>query len=472
MQSRLYHKIHSELITGMLSELAGRDPPTFFKSGADHLSFRRFSICRDVDLCRMSEELLELIQRVLIALALGFFIGMEREFAKRAQDKEEQFAGVRSYTLITLLGFLSAYLAQIHGDWIIVAGFVGLIALVVAAYVVSAKVVGYGISTELSGILAFLIGAIVFRGEVLFAVIVTVVITALLSLKMRLHSFIATLTPKDIQAFIQFVIISAVILPFLPNEPMGPNGVWNLREIWIMVILVTGISLGGYLLDKILGPTKGTLVSGIIGGLVSSTAVTLSLSQRSRKYPNGPHIVSAASIIGATAVLYPRIWLIIWVVDQQLAMSLIPAMLFITLATFAIAWAIQRKGGEDTVVDIPTTNPLNFGVSIQFAILFMAVLWLMDVASADSSVQSLYATSLVFGATNMDVITLSIARSTESVGISVAMVAVLLATLSNTVMKFLIVVFFGHKAMIKWVGLGFGVVFIATVLAMWALYWF
>lgn len=419
----------------------------------------------------MSEELLELIQRVLIALALGFFIGMEREFAKRAQDKEEQFAGVRSYTLITLLGFLSAYLAQTHGDWIMVAGFVGLIALVVAAYVVSARSVGYGISTELSGILAFLIGALVFKGEVLFAVIVTVVITALLSLKMRLHNFIATLSPKDIQAFIQFVIISAVILPFLPSEPMGPNGVWNLREIWIMVILVTGISLGGYLLDKILGPTKGTLVSGFIGGLVSSTAVTLSLSQRSRKHPNGPHIVSAASIIGATAVLYPRIWLIIWVVDQQLAISLVPAMLFITLVTFAIAWLIQRKGGEGTVVDIPTTNPLNFGVSIQFAILFMAVLWLMDAASAENSVKGLYTTSLVFGATNMDVITLSIARSVDSVGISIAMIAVLLATLSNTVMKFLIVVFFGHKAMIKWVALGFGVVFIATVIAIWAMHW-
>ncbi len=420
----------------------------------------------------MSEALLGLIQQVLIALALGFLIGMEREFAKRAPDKEEQFAGVRSYTLITLFGFLCAYLAESYGDWILIIGLVGLISLVVAAYVVSAKPGSYGISTELSGILAFVIGAVVFKGEVLFAVIVTVVVTALLSLKLRLHSFIATLTPKDIQAFIQFVIISAVILPFLPNTPMGPNGVWNLREIWIMVILVTGISLGGYLLDKILGPTKGTLVSGIIGGLVSSTAVTLSLAQRSRKYPNGPHIVSAASIIGATAVLYPRIWLIVWVVDQELAIRMVPSFAFITLVTFGIAYLIQRKGGEGTVVDIPTTNPLNFGVSIQFAILFMVVLWLMDVASAESSVQGLYATSLVFGATNMDVITLSIARSTESVGISIAVIAVLLATLSNTVMKFLIVVFFGNKAMIKWVGLGFGVVFVATLIAIWAMHWF
>ncbi|MBZ0206610.1 MAG: DUF4010 domain-containing protein [Flavobacteriales bacterium] len=419
----------------------------------------------------MSEELLELIQRVLIALALGFFIGMEREFAKRAPDKEDQFAGVRSYTLIALFGFLCAYLAQSYGPWAFIAGLGGLVALVVAAYVMSARPGGYGITTELSGILAFAIGAVVFRGEVLFAVIVAVAITALLSLKMRLHSFIATLTPKDIRAFIQFVIISAVILPFLPSDPMGPNGVWDLHEIWIMVILVTGISLAGYLLGKVLGPEKGTLVSGIIGGLVSSTAVTLSLAQRSRKQPRGPHIVSAAGIIGATAVLYPRVWLIIWVIDQDLAIRMVLPMAFITLVSFGMAYLIQRKGGDGAEEDIPTKNPLNFSASIQFAILYMAVLWLMDLASADHSAEGYYATSLVFGATNMDVITLSVARSTEDVGLLMASIAVLLATLSNTVMKFLIVVIFGHKAMIKWVGLGFGVVAVATVLCVWVMHW-
>lgn len=420
----------------------------------------------------MSDALLEMIQRVLIALALGFFIGMEREFAKRAPDKEDQFAGVRSYTLISLFGFLCAYLAQSYGPWAFIAGLGGLVALVVAAYVMSSRPGRYGITTELSGILAFGIGAVVFQGEVLFATIVTVVITALLSLKMRLHSFIATLTPKDIRAFIQFVIISAVILPFLPSEPMGPNNVWNLREIWIMVILVTGISLGGYLLSKVLGPSKGTLVSGIIGGLVSSTAVTLSLSQRSRKQPDGPHIVSAASTIGATAMLYPRVWLIIWVIHRELAMRMLVPIILITLAAFGITYLVSRKGRQGIKADIPSRNPLNFKVAIQFVVLYMIVLWLMDLAAGGESDKGLYATSLIFGATNMDVITLSVARSAESVGLMTATIAVLLATLSNAVMKFLIVVFFGHKTMLRWVGLGFGVVAIATVICIFGVWWF
>lgn len=423
------------------------------------------------DICGMSEELLGLFQRLLIALALGFLIGMEREHAKRAPDQDEPFAGVRSYTLIALFGFLCTYLAQTHGPWFPVAGLGGLVALLVAAYVMSSKQGELGMTTELTAILAWVIGAVVFQGEVLLAVIATVVVTALLSLKVKLHTFIAKLTPEDIRAFIQFVIISAVILPFLPREPMGPNGVWDLHEVWIMVILVTGISLGGYLLSKVLGSSKGTLVSGIIGGLVSSTAVTLSLSQRSRKQPDGPHVISAASIIGATAVLYPRVWLIIWVIHRELAMRMLVPIILITLVAFGITYLVSRKGRQGTSADIPSRNPLNFKVAIQFAVLYMTVLWLMDLAAAGESDKGLYATSLIFGATNMDVITLSVARSAESVGLMTAAIAVLLATLSNAVMKFLIVVFFGHKAMLRWVGLGFGVVAVATVLCIFALWW-
>ncbi len=414
----------------------------------------------------MSDELVVLLQGVLIAMALGFLIGLEREYAKRVVDKEEQFAGVRTHTFAALFGFLCAYLAQIHGAWVLVGGLMGFIALVIATYVMLAKSGSYGITTELSSILTFVIGAVVFQGEVLFAVIAAVTITALLSLKLKLHSFIETLTPTDVRAFIQFTIISAVVLPFLPNEPFGPNGVWNLHEIWIMVILVTGISLAGYLLANLFGARKGTFLAGIVGGLVSSTAVTLSMSKRSREQPNGHHVLAASSILVATAVLYPRIWLETWVVNKDLAMQLAIPIGFITLISFGVAYAIQRKGSTASIAPIAPTNPLNFSVAIQFAVVYMVVLWLMDLAAANFSAQGLYAGSIVFGATDMDAITLSIAKGTQGDGVLSGMTAVLLATLSNTVMKYLIVVFFGDKSLRKWVGLGFGSVVMATVLAM------
>ena len=407
----------------------------------------------------------------MISLALGFLIGLEREYAKRVVDKEEQFAGVRTYTFIALFGFLCAFLSQRFGDWLFITGLLGLIAMVVTTYVLTAKNGSYGITTELSGILAYLIGALVFEGEILLAVIVTVIITSLLSLKVKLHSFIATLTPQEIRAFIQFVIISAVVLPFLPNEPFGPNGVWNPYEIWTMVVLVTGLSLAGYLLAKILGARKGTLLAGIVGGSVSSTAVTLSVARRTREDPNASHVIAAVSIIAATTIMYPRILLETWVVNRHLAVQLALPVAFIVVVAFVVAYLIHRTGGKEAAVEVPTKNPLNFSVAIQFALIYMAVVWLMDLASARYSAEGLYIGSLVFGATDMDAITLSIARKPDIADSLQGMTAVLLATLSNTVMKFLIVIVFGDKSLRKWVGLGFGAIFLATVLGILAMRW-
>jgi len=164
-----------------------------------------------------------LFSRLFISLGLGFLIGLEREYAKGVVEKEEQFAGVRTYPFIALMGFLSAFLAERYGEWAFIAGFAGCISMVIATYLLTAKQGSYGITTELSAILAFLIGAVVFQGEVLLAVIITVIVTSLLSLKMKLHTFISTLTAKEIRAFIQFVIISAVVLPFLPEDDFGPG---------------------------------------------------------------------------------------------------------------------------------------------------------------------------------------------------------------------------------------------------------
>lgn len=406
-----------------------------------------------------------LFARLLFSLALGFLIGLEREYAKRVVDKEEQFAGVRTYTFIALFGFLCALLSEHYGYWLLITGLGGLTAMVISSYVMTAKSGSYGITTELAGILAFVIGALVFNGDVLLAVIVTVVITSLLSLKLKLHSFIYTLSPQDIRAIIQFVIISALVMPFLPMENFGPGEIWNLRDIWTMVILVTGISLVGYLLSKMVGSHKGSLLTGVLGGLVSSTATTLSFSRQARANPGGHHILAAVSILAATATLYPRILLEAWAVNPTLGKQMLVPVVFITLVAFGIAWSIHRGAGKASSVEVPLTNPLNFTVALQFALIYMAVQWLMSLASDEYHAQGLYVASIVFGATDMDAITLSIARKDLVPESLQGVTAVLLATLSNTVMKYLIVVFFGDKTLRKYVGIGFGAICIATVIA-------
>ena len=408
-----------------------------------------------------------LLVRLLITLGIGLLIGLEREYAKRVVDKEEQFAGVRTYPLIVLLGFLSALLADHYGKAILVAGFAGLFAMVVASYVMMARASSYGITTELAGIIAFLLGALVFEDRILLATTITVLVVSLLTLKVRLHAFIATLSPADIRAFIQFTIISALVLPFLPHGGFGPNGVWDLREIWTMVILVTGISLTGYLLVKLVGGRKGVLLEGLVGGLVSSTAVTLSLSRRSRAGTASGRRLAAVGIVAATAVLYPRILLEIGVVDQNLALHLLPSILAITAAAVLSAillWrsAERRPEGMD---DLQLTNPLNFAVALQFGAVYMLVQWLMMLATTHYPEQGLYAGALLFGATDMDAITLSIARS-GALPEARRAAAILLATMSNTVMKFGLVLLLGERSLRRGVGVGFGAILLTTVIAL------
>ena len=406
-----------------------------------------------------------LLARLLISAGIGLLIGTEREYSHRVVEKEESFAGVRTYTFIGLFGFLAAFLGERIGGWILIAALLGFVTLVIVTYVMTARSGSFGITSELSAILTFLLGVLVFDGHILFAILVAVIVTGLLSLKFKLHRLIATFTPEDIRAIIQFVIISALVMPFLPEENFGPRDVWNLREIWTMVILVTGIGLAGYLLSKMVGTKKGTLLTGILGGLVSSTATTLGFSKQARAKTGASQMLATVSIIAATATLYPRILLETWAVNRDLAMQMLAPIMFITLVAFGIAYAVHRREGSAKVAEVPLTNPLNFTVALQFALIYMAVQWLMSLASERYHAEGLYMASMVFGATDMDAITLSIARKNLDPESLQGVTAVLLATLSNTVMKYLIVVFFGDRVLRKYVGIGFGAIFIATVIA-------
>ncbi len=408
-----------------------------------------------------------LLLRSLITLGIGLLVGLEREYAKRVVDREEQFAGVRTYPLIAMLGFISALLGDLYGPSLLVVGFAGIIILVGATYVMMAKASSYGITTELAGIIVFLLGALVFDGYILLATTIAVLVVSLLTLKVRLHTFIATLSPGDIRAFIQFTIICALVLPFLPRGGFGPGGVWDLHEIWTMVILVTGISLAGYLLAKLLGSRKGTLLEGLVGGLVSSTAVALSLSRRSVTGTVAANQLAAVGIVASTAVLYPRLLLETWVLDRSLAMHLIPPIIAITVTALLAAFQLWRRIGhkQEDPSELQLTNPLNFAVALQFAGVYMAVQWLLMLATTHFPEQGIFVGSLLFGALDMDAITLSIARQDALSGAERG-TAILLATISNTVMKYLFVLFFGDRSLRSTVGFGFGAILVVTILAM------
>jgi uncharacterized membrane protein (DUF4010 family) len=405
----------------------------------------------------------DLLVRLLVAVGIGFLIGLEREYAKRVVEREQQlFAGVRTYTLITLFGFLTALLAKEYGIWLFASAFLGFMVLLIKAYTLTAKPGHYGGSTEMSSILAFLLGAIVFDGQVLFAIIVTVIVTALLSVKVPLHRFVATMTMEEIRALIQFVVIAVVVVPFLPERSFGPNGLWNLKDIWTMVVLVSGISLAGYLMAKVLGGRKGTMVAGILGGLISSTAVTLDLSRRSvQRGGNDP--VGAVGIVAACTIMFPRVLIECWVVNAPLARLMLLPIALATVAGLGAAFLLHRKLDRSEEHDVPLSNPLNFRMALQFALLYMGVQWLVAYTMDRFGTHGTYAASVISGATDMDAITLSMARMDQGVDASVKVTAIILAALSNTLFKFGIVIFVGGRRLLRYVGIGFTAMLLAAL---------
>jgi len=243
------------------------------------------------------------------SLAIGVLVGLQREHAHGGSDKE-LFAGVRTFALISLLGSSAALTADELGTPL---GFVGLLlpmgGLIVAAYFVGTwKRGGVGLTTEIATLLTFAAGAFCYWNHLPLAAAVGVATTALLSLKPEMHAFADRITREDVYATLEFAVITVIVLPILPNRGYGPPplDVLNPREIWLMVVLISGISFLGYVLIKLVGPTHGITLTGLLGGIISSTPVTLSFSQRSREKEDLARPFALAITV-AWAISYVRI---------------------------------------------------------------------------------------------------------------------------------------------------------------------
>ncbi|HEX8334778.1 MAG TPA: MgtC/SapB family protein [Segetibacter sp.] len=417
----------------------------------------------DEEFSKLSTFTIELITRFAISVGIGFLIGLERQFSKEVKENEEQFAGVRTFTLVCIFGFLSAFLASALGAWLFGVAFICLLALVIVSYLrLSTEPGNKGGTSEITTILTFLLGAMVFLNYILFALIVMAVMLLLLAFKPMLHGFVDKLNRKELIAIIQFVIMSALVIPFLPDDDFGPYGLWNLKEIWKMVILVSGTSLVGYMIAKMVG-NKGTLLAGIVGGLVSSTSVALTFSRRSKQASGASSFFYAMGIISACTIMFPRILFEVFVVNQNLAKQLWLPILIITLAGFGAAFFIYKlKKGKTDSGDLALKNPLNFSTAIKFALLYAGIQLLVKFCSETFGDNGTYLAGAISGITDVDAITLSMAKvargSTDS---TLAINTILLAALSNTLVKFIITMTVGSVDLRKPAMIGFGCIFLA-----------
>ncbi len=416
----------------------------------------------DEQLSNLSDQTVKHLIGLAISIGIGFLIGLERTFSKEIEEGEEEFAGLRTFTLVAVLGFLSALLAAHAGLWLLGVSFSGLILFLVVSYFRASGLRGnIGGTSEVATILTFLLGALVFWGFILLSLVITVVTLLLLAYKPTLHGFVKMLSREEILAIIKFVIISALVIPFLPNENFGPYDVWNLQDIWKMVILVSGVSLVGYIIAKIVG-NKGTMVAGLIGGLVSSTAVSLTFSRRSKETKGGEGaFYFAMAIISACTIMFPRILVEVYIVNPQLAQQLWIPIAILSLTGFGAAFYIYKRNvNSKSDSYVPLSNPLNFVTAIKFALFFAGVILLVKYSNENFGDSGTYIAGAISGITDVDAITLSMAKLAHNNSNStLAINTILLAALSNTLVKFCIVLLVGSRSLVKVALIGFIAIF-------------
>ena len=406
-------------------------------------------------------EYAEMIRLFLFSLLVGIFIGFEREYAKKKFERHT-IGGVRTFILISIFGGLSGYLSIYFDNlWIFIIPFIILSVLILISYYYMAKgTKDLHTTTGICAFLVFILSSIVFYGFEKFAVALSILIAALLSSRHYLHKFIRKINKKELQDILKFAIITLVILPFLPNKAYGPLEVLNPYHIWLMVVFVSAISFFGYVLVKLFGSRKGISLTGIVGGLVSSTAVTMAFSNKSKKENKSLTDSFALAIIIASTIMFLRIMFEILIINKSLLNTLIVPLGLMSLVGFLFSYYYFKVKKKEKRHALELKSPFTLGPALKFGAFFALILLLSKAAQIYLGTKGIYLTSIFSGLADVDAITLSMARlaANGTVTEKVASSAITMAAMSNTLVKGGIVYFLGSKELKKKISVAFGVI--------------
>ena len=384
---------------------------------------------------------------IAASACLGALIGLIRQWSeqkKHPDDPAVDFGGVRTHTLWAVLGFLGGALTP-QQAWALPVIVIAIAAQQVASRWRIPSPNNMGGTSFAAMLLTLFIGALMAWDSTKAAILLTMLTMVVLGIKQPLHAWTRHFTSEDVRAALQFIAITGVILPLVPNEPMGPFDGFNPYSTWLMVVLISGIGLVGYAAMRLLGTKSGIVVTSLLGGLASSTATTLAFSRRSREDP-GLSIHYAFAISTACTVMVPRVIAIIAVLNPKLAWATAMPLALMTLPALAFAgWYALRPAGELTVGAPSMSNPLSLRTSIKFALLYALFAFLVKAATQLDWQQGLLPLSFVSGLTDMDAIALSMAdnQKTGAVTMELAAKAVLVGAIANALLKAGITVWLG-----------------------------
>jgi uncharacterized membrane protein (DUF4010 family) len=384
----------------------------------------------------------ELLPRIALALAIGLAVGTERGWQKRGAPEGARVAGIRTFAILGLLGGLLGALAPIIGGLGIGLAFIALVVLFIAANIRRfVKAENYGITTEVAAFATTALGIMAVQGSMIITAASATVMVALLDMKPRLHEVLTRIEPMELKAGIQLALLSIVVLPLLPNRGIGPDGVLNPYIIWWLVVIVAAISFAGYTAVRIAGQRFGLLITGFFAGLVSSTALTVSLSRRTRQ-SDIPEEALAAGIAMGTGTMFVRLLALVGAVDLHLGLALAPCFISAAFTAYAASFVLTRKAA--TVVDHPATmqNPLDLTTALLFGLLLALITVLTHYVKIYMGDTGIYTLAAVGGLADVDAISLSLAN-TKNLAFSTVALAIVIAAFVNTGSKIALAAFFG-----------------------------
>ncbi|GAB4127153.1 MAG: MgtC/SapB family protein [Sideroxydans sp.] len=396
---------------------------------------------------------IDALPQFLTSLAIGLLIGLERERNPSAR------AGLRTFTLVALLGTLLALLAEhTNSPWWPIAGLVAVAAMIITSYLNPAgEREDPGTTTEAALLLCYGLGVLVWLGYGKLAIMLAIATTALLYFKPELQGISQSLTRRDLVSILQFAVLSFVILPILPDENYGPYQAFNPYQAWLMVVLISGLSLAGYIALRLFGQRHGAPLLGFLGGLVSSTATTLLYARHSKSHAAILPLAAVIILIASQVVLL-RLLLVSSAVSPGILSALAPVLGLGLLC--GIVGTIFHWRQLDQRQDLPlpqTANPTELHAAIGFGLLFVVVLlcaaWLSDIAGSSG----LYLVALVSGLTDMDAIALSTLRlyNLGKLTSQQAVLSIAIAFLSNMGFKFALAAAIGGLALARRLALSF-----------------
>ena len=405
-------------------------------------------------------------QQLGISLLLGLLVGLQRE------RTEADMPGMRTFPLITLLGTVCGMLGKAFGGWIVAGGLLAIVVTLIFPSLLRIRRADPdpGITTWVAALLMYAVGGLLVVAPISLGVAVGGGVAVLLQFKPELHRFAKRLGDRDLQAVMQFVLITCIILPVLPNQTYGPLEVFNPFETWLLVVLIVGMSLGGYIAYKFLGRNAGILLGGILGGAISSTATTVSYARQARTGPISNHAAVIVILVASTVVFVRVLVEIAVVAPEFLATATAPVLVLMVLTALPALLAWYRVRGTPAEMPEPG-NPTQLKSAILFAGMYAAVLLALAAAEKHFGGQGMYVVAFLSGLTDMDAITLSTARMARSDNLVAAQGwrLIIVASLANLVFKAAIAGLLGKRRLLGQIALMFSVPLIggSLLLALW-----